>query len=186
MPAAIDDDLQTLEQTSTWLPRLGEEIIALIPVAACADAPLSVREPIVIALNYMLKVEDLVPEGVEALGQLDRAVVLRVACQQAARGDLSALEEQAAAVVQRLADEAQALTALLDSLVPRLAQHLENQRAPVGTGRSIAQLLDDAQVRAEWAAELTRLAASLRTPAPVREARVLAMQRAFFAARLPK
>src|SRR5580692_7086202 len=71
-------DGRYLEAFPSYLRSLGEDASALGAVVS-SDAPEPVRRYVVAGLNYIFKSLDLIPDGIDDLGFLDDAFVLRVA-----------------------------------------------------------------------------------------------------------
>ena len=76
-------DARYLEVFPSFLRTLGEDAAAL-GVLAGSDAPEAARRYVVAGLNYIFKSLDLIPDGIDDLGFLDDAFVLRVAASLAA------------------------------------------------------------------------------------------------------
>ena len=74
-------DLQTrcLDTFPEWLRTLATDASDLAQVLTAQGTPESVRRYIAGGLNYLFKSLDLIPDGIEDLGFLDDAFVLRVA-----------------------------------------------------------------------------------------------------------
>ena len=62
-----------------WLRSLGEDAAALGADRRRGDGPEPARKYVVAGLNYLFKSLDLIPDGIDDLGFLDDAFVLRVA-----------------------------------------------------------------------------------------------------------
>ena len=74
-----------------------------------ADTPEPVRRHVVIALNYLFKSLDLIPDGIEDLGFIDDAFVFRAAAAFAKS------EGGSGEVITRLAAEAELVRSFLGS-----------------------------------------------------------------------
>src|SRR6476469_4836450 len=78
---SLDDpslDARYLEIFPAFLRSLADDARALGAIVA-SDAPEETRRYAAAALNYVLKSLDLIPDGIDDLGFLDDACVLRVA-----------------------------------------------------------------------------------------------------------
>src|SRR5271168_4414900 len=100
-------DSRYLEMFPAWLRSLGEDAAALGLIVE-GTGPDEVRKYVVAGLNYLFKSLDLIPDGIDDLGFLDDAFVLRVAASQAS-GDSPATTEGKRGVVERLTDDARAI-----------------------------------------------------------------------------
>jgi uncharacterized membrane protein YkvA (DUF1232 family) len=74
-------DLQTrcLDAFPQWLSSLADDARVLLSRVQDETEPASVRKELAAALNYVFKSLDLIPDGIEDLGSVDDAFVLRVA-----------------------------------------------------------------------------------------------------------
>ena len=122
-------DARYLEVFPSFLRTLGEDA-ATLGVLAGSDAPEVARRYVVAGLNYIFKSLDLIPDGIDDLGFLDDAFVLRVAACARRRG--GAPGRQAAASSQRLGEDAQAVQDFLGEDYARL--EALRARAPQGGG----------------------------------------------------
>src|SRR5829696_10313063 len=98
------NELQTrcLDTFPEWLRTLATDATDLAQVVATASAPDVAKRYVTGGLNYLFKSLDLIPDGIEDLGFLDDAFVLRVAAALAledspgAKADSTALGRLAA------------------------------------------------------------------------------------------
>src|SRR3984957_17956740 len=117
----VSADSRFLEMFPSWLRSLGEDAAALGLIAE-GDAPEGVRRYVVAGLNYLFKSLDLIPDGIDDLGFLDDAFVLRVAA-ALARAESPAAAPAAEGTVDvlgRLADDARAVKEFLGDDYARL------------------------------------------------------------------
>ena len=98
-------DPRYLEMFPQWLRSLGEDAAQVGDTLAKDAAPDEATRSLVAGLNYIFKSLDLIPDGIDDLGYLDDAFVLRVACALAG----GAKPELKQGVVQRLGDDAHAV-----------------------------------------------------------------------------
>jgi uncharacterized membrane protein YkvA (DUF1232 family) len=102
-----------LEQYGQWLEALGADVLGLCEeLTAAGPEPVEARSLQVGVVNLVLASLDFLPDGVEELGYLSDAFVLRVACALAVR------EGAAGAVACRLAREADGVARSLEPIMP--------------------------------------------------------------------
>src|SRR5688572_155562 len=91
-----------LDQFSAWLRTLGDDVERVGQIAASRELPEAGRQALVGGVNYLFKSLDLVPDGIDDIGYLDDAFVLRVAAAQGARGETSRLSAEQQRLLERL------------------------------------------------------------------------------------
>ena len=96
---------------------------------------------LVSGLNYIFKSLDLIPDGIDDLGFLDDAFVLRVACAFAGGAQTG---RQARASSQRLSDDARAVKDFLGDDYPRLETYVKGLRKGAARGRTVEDIVTDA------------------------------------------
>src|SRR5580704_3484755 len=133
--AAIDP--RYLEVFPQWLRSLGEDA-ALVgdAFAAAGGGDDDAARSLVAGLNYIFKSLDLIPDGIDDLGFLDDAFVLRVACAFA----VDARPDVKKGVVQRLSDDARAVKDFLGDDYPRLEAYVKALRKGAARGRTVEEI----------------------------------------------
>lgn len=167
-----------------WLRTLGADAEQLASILEDESLPEPVAAPLAGGLNYLFKSLDLVPDGIDDIGYLDDAFVLRVAA------DLAANEEAADgdqfAPLRELAAECELVREFLGSNYTRLENYVKGLgRLPV-RGRAVGDILSDSNVRAEFLADVRGFAKSYQIPSFSREEKNLIKLRHFLDAKLPK
>ncbi len=177
--AAIDP--RYLEMFPQWLRSLGEDAALVGDVLAAGAPPDDATRSLVAGLNYIFKSLDLIPDGIDDLGFLDDAFVLRVACAQAgaARPDVKQ------GVVQRLGEDAHAVRDFLGEDYARLEGYVRGLRKGAARGRTVDDVVDDAGVRGQFLQEVKAWSQSFQVPTFTRDVRTLVKLKAFLNAKLP-
>ncbi len=173
-------DSRCLEAFPSWLKSLADDAQSLAPLLEQPEASAEARRAAALALNYLFKSIDLIQDGLEDLGFIDDAFVLRVAAAQVSEG-----ERDAAGVLAKLAEQATLISEFLADDYPRLERYVQKLATASARGRSVAQIVEDESVRADFVREVAQWAASYAAPSFARDARSLVKLRSFLAARLP-
>jgi uncharacterized membrane protein YkvA (DUF1232 family) len=181
-----DAELSYLDRFPAWLRSLGEDAERLGQIGANAELQDGARQAVVAGVNYLFKSLDLVPDGIDDIGYLDDAFVLRVAAQQALREGGGRVPDEQLRVLTRLAEEAEVIEAFLGTDYVRLATYVKGLGKTVAHGRSVADILQDAQVAAAFLLDLRGFAEGYAAPNFAREDKNLVKLRAFFDAKLPR
>ena len=181
-----DSELSFLDRFPTWLNSPGEDAERLGQVGANPELQDGARQALVAGVNYLFKSLDLVPDGIDDIGYLDDAFVLRVAAQQALREGGGQVTDEQLRVMNRLAEDADVIEAFLGSDYVRLAAYVKGLGKITARGRSVADILHDAQVAAAFLSDLRGFAEGYTAPNFTREEKNLVKLRAFFDAKLPR
>jgi uncharacterized membrane protein YkvA (DUF1232 family) len=173
-------DPRYLDVFPLYLRTLGDDAGALGAVAG-SDAPEAARRYVVAGLNYIFKSLDLIPDGIDDLGFLDDAFVLRVAASLAAREapDSASIEPLA-----RLAGDAAQVKEFLGEVYPRLEAYVKNLLNGAARGRTVNDVMGDAPTRETFLHEVAAWAKDYEVPSFSRDVKTLIKLKAFLGAKL--
>lgn len=180
-----ESDAKYLDTFPTWLRSLGEDAEKLAGLLAESGLSEAAKESIAGGLNYLFKSLDLIPDGIDDIGYLDDAFVLRVAADLAAATDDGSSGE-ATRTLASYANECEIVREFLGKDYARLESYVKGLRKGAARGRSVADILNDAAVREEFLGDVRGFAKSYEPPSFAREEKNLIKLRAFFDAKLPK
>ncbi len=172
-------DERFLEVFPGWLRSLGEDAAALGAYLG-QEQPEAVRRYVAAGLNYIFKSLDLIPDGIDDLGFLDDAFVVRVAAQLATAEAPSSKD----GALGRLADDAQAVKDFLGEDYAKLETYVRNLRKGAARGRTVDDIVGDDGARSAFAGEVQAWAAAYQTPSFTRDKKTLIKLRAFLGAKL--
>jgi hypothetical protein len=174
-------DPRYLEVFPQWLRSLGEDAGAVGEALASSASGDEATRSLISGLNYIFKSLDLIPDGIDDLGFLDDAFVLRVACAQAsAEGD-----EARGGIVKRLTDDARAVKDFLGDDYPRLEAYVKGLRKGAARGRTVEDIVTDAAIRQQFLHEVRAWAGAYQVPSFTRDQKTLVKLKAFLSAKLP-
>jgi uncharacterized membrane protein YkvA (DUF1232 family) len=174
-------DSRCLDAFPLWLKSLGQDAQRLASVVEARDLPEGLRRGAALALNYLFKSLDLIPDGLEDLGFVDDAFVFRVASRSVAAADAGA---DSSGTVARLAAEAALVEEFLAEIYPRLSAYVTRLADASVRGRSIGAIVSDPAVASELVREVRQWAASYEAPPFHRDDKNLVKLRSFLAAKL--
>lgn len=160
-----------------------EEIAELLLEPGLTD---DAREAIAGGLNYLFKSLDLIPDGIDDLGYLDDAFVLRVAADLAAQEDHGDVDDAKLAIVDKLAKDAEVVKEFLEDDYSRLESYVKGLRRGSARGRSVADILGDEEVKRDFLSDVKGFCKGYDAPSFSREEKNLIKLKAFFDAKLPK
>jgi uncharacterized membrane protein YkvA (DUF1232 family) len=174
-------DSRYLEVFPQWLRSLGEDAGAVGELVASVGGGDDAERFWVSGLNYIFKSLDLIPDGIDDLGFLDDAFVLRVACALAA----AARPEDKSVVAQRLAEDARAVKDFLGDDYPRLEAYVRDLPKGAARGRTVEEIVTDAETRQRFLQEVRAWSAAYKIPTFTRDQKTLVKLKAFLSAKLP-
>lgn len=172
-------DSRCLEAFPGWLKSLADDAQSLATLLE-PEAPPAARRAAAAALNYLFKSIDLIQDGLEDLGFIDDAFVLRVA---AALVEES--ERDASGVLARLSEQAALIEEFLAADYARLERYVQKLESGSARGRTVTQILDDESTRGDFVREIAQWTANYAAPSFARDTRSLVKLRSFLATRLP-
>lgn len=167
-------DPKFLEMFSAWLRSLGQDAAALGEVVA-KDGPEDQRRHAAAGLNYLFKSLDLIPDGIDDLGFLDDAFVLRVAASLAGAKD---------GVLQRLGDDANAVKEFLGDDYEKLVTFVKNLQKGAARGRTVEDIMTDKDARTAFTQEVAQWSRDYQAPTFTRDVKTLIKLKAFLHAKL--
>ncbi len=180
-----EDQAKYLETFPTWLRSLGDDAEAISSVLEEDGASDDAREAVAGGLNYLFKSLDLIPDGIDDIGYLDDAFVLRVAADLASR-DAGDIDAEKLAVLGRLANECETVREFLGDNYERLESYVRGLRKGAARGRAVTDILSDKDILGELLSDVRGFSRSYQPPSFAREEKNLIKLRAFFDAKLPR
>jgi uncharacterized membrane protein YkvA (DUF1232 family) len=189
-------DARYLEVFTAWLRSLPEDAQAFAALLADESAPVLARSLAARGLSYLVKSLDLIQDGIEDLGFIDDALVLRLlaadalsALALAAEGDEAAVSDESSlptsSVLETLAGDVALIEEFLGPDFARLMRYVSTLD-PISTrGRSVEQILGDATVLDQLCSEVRAWADRYEAPAFSRDPKNLVKLRAFLKTKLP-
>ena len=174
-------DSRCLDAFPAWLRSLAQDAQELAGLLEVDEASPAARRSAASSLNYLFKSLDLIPDGLEDLGFIDDAFVLRVAAAQ-----VDEAERDAGGLLAKLAGDAELIREFLGGDYARLEHYAQGLLDASARGRSVAQIIEDAAVRADLVREVRQWAASYAAPSFTRDTRSLVKLKSFLQTRLPQ
>jgi uncharacterized membrane protein YkvA (DUF1232 family) len=176
-----DNEGQYLDAFGAWLAGLGDDAEQLSTVLASEESSATARQAVAGGLNYLFKSLDLIPDGIDDIGYLDDAFVLRVAASHAA-----AAGGAPQPALARLGKEAELVKGFLGANYTRLDSYVAGLRTGAARGRTVQEILAGERMLEDFLSDVKGFAASYRSPSFSRDPKNLIKLRAFFDAKLPR
>jgi uncharacterized membrane protein YkvA (DUF1232 family) len=181
MSDAASIDPRYLETFPQWLRSLGEDAGLVGEVLASSAVDDDATRSLVAGLNYVFKSLDIIPDGIDDLGFLDDAFVLRVACALAT----AARPELKEGVVQRLGDDTHALRDFLGKDYARLESYVRGLHKGAARGRTVEDIVGDEGTLKQFLHEVKAWSGAYQAPGFTRDPKTLVKLRSFLDAKLP-
>jgi uncharacterized membrane protein YkvA (DUF1232 family) len=176
-----DQDGKFLDAFGAWLRSLGEDAEQLASVLTQEDAAVPARQAAAGGLNYLFKSLDLIPDGIDDIGFLDDAFVVRVSAAHAVKEGASGHPG-----LGRLAEDQALVREFLGDAYARLDKYVSGLRSGAARGRTVQEVLSQPAMLEEFLSDVKAFAASYQAPSFSRESKTLIKLRAFFDAKLPR
>lgn len=170
-----------LDTFPEWLRTLATDATEMSELLE-SDLPEEARRYVAGGLNYLFKSLDLIPDGIEDLGYLDDAFVLRVAANLAAKAPGAGDRP----VIARLAAETALIAELLGKDHVRLERYVVGLKQGAARGRTVDEILGDEQARASFLLEMSSWVSSYQAPSFSRDEKNLIKLQSFLSAKLPQ
>lgn len=176
------DSRDPLDLFPLWLAQLGSDTRLVADALTMPEVSAEQRVWLASGLNYLLKSVDLIPDGVQDLGYLDDAFVLRAAVREAHQ--LAAFEGEGVASLARLATEAGWVSEFLDSDAEKLDDYVSGLRISKVRGRSPSDIGEDDVLAAQVVDEVKSWVESYIPPTFARDEKTLVKLKAFLSTKL--
>ena len=174
-----------LDAFPKWLESLNEDATMLASLLTAESIPEQARRYVAGSLNYLSKSLDLIPDGVEDLGYLDDAFVLRVAANLAVTEVPGSRDADIRGVLARLAGDVDLIEKLLEDDFPRMVKYVRTLEKGAARGRSVDDVIRETSVRNEMIREVQAWSKSYRTPSFTKDEQTLIKLKSFLSTKLP-
>jgi uncharacterized membrane protein YkvA (DUF1232 family) len=172
-----------LDTFPEWLRTLASDALDASRLLHSSVAAESARRFVAGGLNYLFKSLDLIPDGIEDLGFLDDAFVLRTAAALALHNAPDAAQD--APILTRLASEAKVVSEFLGKDYVRLENYVKALAKGAARGRTVDEIVTEAAVLNAFTNELQAWVSSYTAPSFGRDEKNLVKLHAFLSAKLP-
>jgi uncharacterized membrane protein YkvA (DUF1232 family) len=176
-----------LETFPHWLRTLDEDVQTVLGVLSGDDVGGDARGYLTGGINYLFKSLDLIPDGIDDIGYLDDAFVIRLAAKSAMETEIGAIEPELMGKLGALANESDLINELLGKdLFDRLEKYTRDLRKGAARGRTVDEIIEQPDIFKEFAAEARSFANEYTSPGFSKDEKNLIKLKAFLEAKLPK
>jgi uncharacterized membrane protein YkvA (DUF1232 family) len=180
-----DENLPYFEAFPAWLRSLPDDAAALASLLAADSTPHGARRAIAGGLNYLFKSLDLVPDGIDDIGYLDDAFVLRQSARLALE-DAGAKSADQKGVLERLAADTALIASFLEEDHARLLAYVKDLGKGAARGRTVDEILSNDGARRDLVNDVHDFAKGYSAPTFTRDEKTLVKLKSFLSARLPQ
>ncbi|MCU0662801.1 MAG: DUF1232 domain-containing protein [Myxococcota bacterium] len=181
-----DNHHQCLEAFPSWLASLPLDLRSALVAARSDELGEEAKRYLLGAVNYLFKSLDLIPDGIDDIGYLDDAFVLRFGARAALREAGTLGSEAVRTPVENLAKEAVLVDELLgDELAKRFETYVAGLRTGAARGRMVDELLSDPNAMRELEADVNAFHHDFAAPSFSQDEKNLVKLIAFLDAKLP-
>jgi uncharacterized membrane protein YkvA (DUF1232 family) len=182
-----DINEKCLEVFPDWLKSLGEDVGLLLSVLKTDGVDTEARRFVAGGINYLFKSLDLIPDGIDDIGYLDDAFVLRMAAKAAVESGVGSLSGPPLERLNALAEDAALVEEFLEAdIFTRFDTYTRGLTKGAARGRMVDEIVENASVFKEFAAETSTFAEEYTSPGFSQDSKNLVKLKAFFDAKLPK
>jgi uncharacterized membrane protein YkvA (DUF1232 family) len=176
-----------LETFPHWLRTLDEDVQGVLSAIEDEAAGDAARRFLTGGINYLFKSLDLIPDGIDDIGYLDDAFVIRLAARAAMESEIGAINPDQLAKLGGLANEADLIKELLgQDLFDRLEKYTRDLRKGAARGRTVDEIMEQGDIFKEFAAEVRSFVNEYNSPGFSKDEKNLIKLKAFLEAKLPK
>jgi uncharacterized membrane protein YkvA (DUF1232 family) len=182
-----DINTRSLEAFPGWLRNLGDDVQALYRVLSCRDEKTEIRRIAAGGINYLFKSLDLIPDGIDDIGYLDDAFIMRLAAKSVMNADPACVDEDTRGRLNRLREDTGLMYELLgNDLFLRLEKYAGALSHGAARGRTVEEIVSDEATTSAFGVDVEDFIRSYGAPAFANDAKNLIKLKAFLDAKLPK
>ena len=182
-----DVNEKCLEQFPKWLETHGTDVHTIVEALKRDTLAPAAKPPLVGWLNYLFKALDLIPDGVEDIGYIDDAIILRMAAKSALEGDLGSVDDGLKSRLQQLADDTETVAEFLDqSLLERLEKYAAKLSRGAARGRTVDEIIEESEVFESFTADVEKFVRDYVAPDFQSDENSLVKLKAFLDSKLPR
>lgn len=182
-----DTYAKCLEVFPSWLRALDEDVQTILEALQSDQLAGEARRNLTGGINYLFKSLDLVPDGIDDIGYLDDAFVIRLAVKNAVEADVGDLGADLLKKLNGLADDSDLINELLEKdLFDRLEKYVRDLKKGAARGRTVDEIMEEKGVFKEFSSEITSFIKEYKSPGFSKDEKNLIKLKAFLEAKLPK
>lgn len=182
-----DINEKCLEMFPFWLENLESDVRTILEVMRADQLDIETRKILVASVNYLFKSLDLIPDGIDDIGYLDDAFILRLSAREALEHGASQLPGETREKLEILAKDLPIIEEFLGhNIYSRLHKYTLGLTRGAARGRTVQEIVEQDEVFSKFATETRAFADGYTSPGFTKDEKNLIKLKAFFDAKLPK
>jgi uncharacterized membrane protein YkvA (DUF1232 family) len=182
-----DINEKCLEIFPAWLESLGEDVSVIMETLKDDGLAPDAKPLLIGGINYLFKALDLIPDGVDDIGYLDDAFVIRISAKSALEGDIGTIDDDLKNRLNQLGKGIDMMNQFLgEALFGRLEKYAGKLARGASRGRTVSEILEESSVFEAFSAETEQFVDSYTAPSMTQDENTLTKLKAFLDAKLPK
>jgi uncharacterized membrane protein YkvA (DUF1232 family) len=176
-----------LDAFPTWLAEFGRDLSTVLAAVKTEGLDDSSFRFMTGGINYVFKSLDLVPDGIDDIGYLDDAFVLRLSIKAALESGKGALDDDSFSKLKNLADGCALVEEFTGkSIFERLEKYTRNLAKGAARGRTVDDILERKKAFEDFCTDSVNFIGEYNSPKFLRDEKNLIKLKAFLDAKLPK
>ncbi|MBN2804813.1 MAG: DUF1232 domain-containing protein [Deltaproteobacteria bacterium] len=181
-----DINNRCLDVFPQWLDTVGSDVAILRDVLLNSEAEENVKRKVAGGINYLFKSLDLIPDGIDDIGYLDDAFVLRMSAVSAVSAGIDSLPDNLKERLHQLAADTSLIKELLeDTLFAKFEKYCNSLSDGSARGRTVDEIITDENVRKELLDDITAFVNEYKSLGFNKDEKNLIKLKAFMEAKLP-
>jgi uncharacterized membrane protein YkvA (DUF1232 family) len=174
-----------LELFPSWLENLGQDV-SVLQECRIGNVSQEVKKILTGGINYLFKSLDIIPDGIDDIGYLDDAFVLRMSARIACDTGIDGLPEEMKASLGRIADEVTEIRQLLgEPLFRRFAKYTGALSDGSARGRTVDEIIENEETSSAFALDVADFIKNYTSPGFTKDEKNIIKLKAFMEAKLP-
>jgi uncharacterized membrane protein YkvA (DUF1232 family) len=182
-----DINTRCLEAFPEWLKSLGQDVQTLHRVHQKRDEKPEIRKVAAGGINYLFKSLDLIPDGIDDIGYLDDAFIIRLTAKTLMNAEPCCIDDDTRGRLSRLREETGLMYELLgNDLFLRLEKYAGALTGGAARGRTVDDIVADESVAGSFSIDVEEFVRGYSALGFSSDAKNLIKLKAFLDAKLPK
>jgi uncharacterized membrane protein YkvA (DUF1232 family) len=175
-----------LDVFPSWLATFNQDVSTVLGALKTEGLDAGAFRFLAGGINYVFKSLDLIPDGIDDIGYLDDAFIIRLAAKAALESGKGAIDDDSFSKIQKLAGDSDLVEEFLgESIFKRLDNYARNLAKGAARGRTVDEIAERSGAFEEFSKEASDFISEYSAPGFSRDEKNLIKLKAFLEAKLP-